>query len=562
MQDWKDLFRRHILKRGENYFEEGAVAELKKTPGGYYAVVEGTEDYEVEIETEGDEIVEMYCTCPYADDGNYCKHMVAVLYKIDEENGHDVSEKEDWLEIHAKETAEIEALVERIPEEELRTFVKRLARSDAEIRSRLLIAYAVQIDIKQMNRLKQEVDDIFYHYMGRRGYVDYRNAEDFINAVEDFLYDKVKILIERNCKMQAFEMTNYVFKKMGNIDIDDPDGGMAQIYNACYEMWKYILEDSGEEEKKEMFEWFRKYRSGSYVSDAQEDYIDDFLMDEFHDPELLKEKLAALDQIIEQEEDSVQSGGTWSSHYGYQNNILRRLEIMEELGCSDEQIKEYRKANWNFSEVRKLDIEENINNGNVVQAVAALEESKKLDSGYPGLVAGYSQQLISIYEGQGDAEAYKNELLFYVFSCTQNSLQYINKLKEISTENEWTEYREQILKSTKRYPIRYSLMEAEGLYERMIESIREEGSLFVLDQYEKLLKKQFPERVRDIYISFLREQVERASDRNRYRQLMHYLKKIKAYPGGKEKAAEIAKNWRVSYYRRKAMMDEMRKAGF
>ena len=47
-------------------------------------------------------------------------------------------------------------------------------------------------------------------------------------------------------------------------------------------------------------------------------------------------------------------------------------------------------------------------------------------------------------------------------------------------------------------------------------------------------------------ILFLSEQAERASDRNRYRQLMHYLKKIKTYPGGKEKAAEMAKNWRAS----------------
>lgn len=43
---------------------------------------------------------------------------------------------------------------------------------------------------------------------------------------------------------------------------------------------------------------------------------------------------------------------------------------------------------------------------------------------------------------------------------------------------------------------------------------------------------------------------------------MQYLKKIRRYPGGKEKAAEIAENWRALYYRRRAMMDEMQKAGF
>ena len=79
MNYWKDLFREHILARGELYYYDGAVQELEKTEHGYHAVVEGTEDYEVDIEMEDGQICEMYCTCPYADDGNNCKHMAAPL---------------------------------------------------------------------------------------------------------------------------------------------------------------------------------------------------------------------------------------------------------------------------------------------------------------------------------------------------------------------------------------------------------------------------------------------------------------------------------------------------
>ena len=52
MSGWKDLFREHILARGEVYYYDGAVQELHKTERGYQAVVEGTEDYEVDIEIE------------------------------------------------------------------------------------------------------------------------------------------------------------------------------------------------------------------------------------------------------------------------------------------------------------------------------------------------------------------------------------------------------------------------------------------------------------------------------------------------------------------------------
>ncbi len=49
MNDWKHLFRTHILERGWNYHEMGAITSLDKTEGGYRAVVEGSEDYEVQI---------------------------------------------------------------------------------------------------------------------------------------------------------------------------------------------------------------------------------------------------------------------------------------------------------------------------------------------------------------------------------------------------------------------------------------------------------------------------------------------------------------------------------
>lgn len=84
MKPWKDLFRTHILERGLNYYEEGCVTLLEQTSTGYTAVVEGTDDYDVEIEIRADRVYDMTCTCPYAAEGNYCKHMAAVLYEIEE----------------------------------------------------------------------------------------------------------------------------------------------------------------------------------------------------------------------------------------------------------------------------------------------------------------------------------------------------------------------------------------------------------------------------------------------------------------------------------------------
>lgn len=559
MSDWKDLFQEHILDRGESYYFDGAVLELHKTEHGYHAVVEGTEDYEVDIEMEGGRVCEMYCSCPYAEDGNNCKHMAAVLFEIEEQNGEDILTEETCPD---DQEQELEEIIERIPEEELRFFVKGIAAQNSEIRNTLMTRYAVKIDEKQMDLLKQGVGQLVWEYGDRSGYIDYRNALDFCWALENYLEEKGNTLIERKCYGQAFELTNYVFKTIGNIDIDDSDGGTAQVANACYDKWKEILENCSEEEKNEMFSWFMSHLSCDYVVDYMEDYMEDFLTHEFQNREMLEKMLKDLDKKIEMQTSSTDCGSTWSARYGYENNIIKRLEFMERLDLPAEEIREYRRQHWRFSAVRELEIQENLDNGNLGEAIRILQESKILDKEYPGLIARYSEQLISIYETQTDKEAYKKELLYYVFECPQNNLVHIYKLKEVCTDKEWEDYREQILKRPKNYNILYPFMEKEGMYERMIECIKKETFIYNLDRYEKVLKDKFPEQVRDIYISYLHHEAERAGNRKRYRELIKYLKKIRRYPGGKEKASEIAENWRAVYYRRTAMMDEMRKAGF
>ena len=79
--NWKSLFARHILERGYDYYCMDAVENLDVSEDLIRADVSGTEDYEVEISLEDGEITDMYCSCPYAEDGRNCKHMAAVLYE-------------------------------------------------------------------------------------------------------------------------------------------------------------------------------------------------------------------------------------------------------------------------------------------------------------------------------------------------------------------------------------------------------------------------------------------------------------------------------------------------
>ncbi len=79
---WQHLFSVAVLQRGREYYRKNKVRSLIQDGELYYASVEGTEEYEVQVRIHDNKVVSTSCECPYAQDGNRCKHMAAVLYEI------------------------------------------------------------------------------------------------------------------------------------------------------------------------------------------------------------------------------------------------------------------------------------------------------------------------------------------------------------------------------------------------------------------------------------------------------------------------------------------------
>ncbi len=64
---WTDLFEKHILERGQMYHLEGCVENPQVNDGEITAVVKGSEQYDVTIKLNKNEVIDMTCTCPYAE---------------------------------------------------------------------------------------------------------------------------------------------------------------------------------------------------------------------------------------------------------------------------------------------------------------------------------------------------------------------------------------------------------------------------------------------------------------------------------------------------------------
>ena len=568
--EWYNLFRPHILDRGAEYHQDGYVSVFNRTETGIEAEVKGTEVYHVEIELEGENVIHMTCNCPHAKSGNNCKHMAAVLFRFEEELYNEDIAREDnteieiteltWEERIAKKRENAIELVKKIPEEEVRNLLVGFVMEDVSLRSRLELTYSEQFDAKQMLLLKDEIQYIVKSH-SHRGYVDRYHASEFTSALSYFLRSKVTLLIERNYLEQAFELTNYIFHCIGNIDMDDSDGGSSYVADKCYECWKMIVEKSDEQGRAKMKRWFESHQNG-YVVDYIEEYLQEFLFSEFPTEELIREAIKELDEIISKHSDSNDCTSLYSVHYGHENVVLKRIEYMKKLNCTEEEIMNFRSKHRHFFAIRELEIAEALHEQDYASAKEVLLESKEMDKAYQNQIQKYSKQLIEIYDVLGEKENYCAELLYQLEHYYHLDLRYFHALKaEIGHEVQWAEIVNRIVASNRNEDFVCEILNEEKRYQEIMNIIEKNDNVYLLDKYESNIKKVLPESVIACYQRYISDGVSRVSDRKGYRHMMQHLQKIHKCPGGKEVASKIAAQWRVEYKRRSAMMDELSKIG-
>ena len=133
VKNWQGHFSNRILERGFNYYLMDAVSGLVKTSQGYQANVQGTEDYDVSIDLKNGRLQSMSCDCPYAESGNICKHMAAVLYAV-EDRDEDLPEK-------SESSSGVEEIINQMSVKDLREALLSVTRNDNSIGTLILTRY-------------------------------------------------------------------------------------------------------------------------------------------------------------------------------------------------------------------------------------------------------------------------------------------------------------------------------------------------------------------------------------------------------------------------------------
>ena len=551
INNWKTLFAPQILARGKAYYEEGTVESLDIEDDEITAEVYGSELYEVTVWLDGNEVEDMDCTCPYAEDGSACKHEAAVLFELEEEGYPDRPANS----VPGKDTESVSLAdaVAHLSASAAKELLLEEARGNQELRERIIRRVTGAIPADQVRRWMKEISRIIASYSDRYGYIDYESAYDCTCELSVLIEEKVPLLLEAGMPMEAFELINAVFEEAYHTEMDD-DGGLSELFSCCKESWITALQKADPSQRQRMYEWFKT----QFIDedwDYAGDYIDDMLFDYDWGPDIAHDALRLLDEKIGSLEHI-------ERNCSLEYYVRRRISLMEQMDSDPADAEAFLKKHRVLPSVRKYLVQREISAGNINRAMDLLIESKELDQDKNGLVAEYSDQLIGLYQQAGNTDAMRRELWEYLEWFGDRDLQHTEQYKSLIPSEQWPAERDRLLALPSMQSSKAELLDREEMYPELLAWLLNDRGGYLMDRYADKLVKRYPEEIRTFYLKELRNQMNRADNRNRYRDTAARLKHLTKYIGGKTAAQELANEWKRTYDRRRAMLDELKKAGY
>jgi uncharacterized Zn finger protein len=211
------------FERGLEYVE--AVEELEVEGAELNAIVTGSYEYDVTIWREHGRL-EGQCSCPWSQEGNFCKHCVAVGLAVLAASATDERGPADPARIPVGR-ADLEAWIDALSPEELRTELRALIRGDRGLRRRFeLRAAQASQDVDQVRKVARQL-------LGRGGLrepLEYEDAFDYARNVRE-VAEAISSLIDKGNCADALDIVREAMSDtraaMEDAEHSDSDGTIA-----------------------------------------------------------------------------------------------------------------------------------------------------------------------------------------------------------------------------------------------------------------------------------------------------------------------------------------------
>jgi hypothetical protein len=185
--NFKQVIESQILTRGRSYLRSGQIRDLSFDEEAmiWEAQVEGTVIYEVTVEQAANGDLHCTCDCPY-EMGEYCKHIAAILYAIEEAFPELLTTK-PRKKPTKRQTAHdrLRQSLEKTPTEKLIALLLEITAQDREVLNLLLAR--LNADEIRPSDFRRVVKDALHAGRDDYGYIDYSGARRAGRKIQDLL---------------------------------------------------------------------------------------------------------------------------------------------------------------------------------------------------------------------------------------------------------------------------------------------------------------------------------------------------------------------------------------
>ncbi|MEU9305618.1 SWIM zinc finger family protein [Streptomyces sp. NPDC048269] len=273
-EDLRRLAGARSFERGLGYVS--AVSRLEIGDVAITATVDGSEAYEVELSENGDSGLTGWCDCPYGQEGNFCKHCVAVGLAVLGQ-AESVPERRSAA---ASRSRLLDTWLESRTREELLSLVREQLVGDRDLRRRLELRAATAGEDTGIAR-ERILSLLDTRPFARYGYVEYADARAYGRQAAEAV-TALRALTASGRSADAVEVAREALRTLGRAygEIDDSDGLIGDVVTGLAEAHVEACRTAGPD-PVETAEWLVRH-----LLDEANDAID---MDPFDYQEVLGE---------------------------------------------------------------------------------------------------------------------------------------------------------------------------------------------------------------------------------------------------------------------------------
>ena len=559
-----------IWMRGEEYYETDAVSELEEiSPGEWTATVEGTDDYNVEISMDGNEIESWYCDCPC--DGEICKHVVAALLAIRDNNKRVSRSAFSKMRIVTKEEevvqpdVDIKQLLSFISPQEISTFISEYASTNPEFKAALLkrFIFKESSSTSKGKDYRTEIQKIFNSFGDSKKsryhnrYNDYsRDWETVFNRMDVFL-KKADFFLSLGDMDSTIAIALQTLRSIGEnyedelLYIDDDDDFGTSLY--CEHAGGLLMKVVGhpkttQKQKTDILQELRQIAEISTYRNYGIYDIDELMMQINLSIQPTEKALELIDGLLETRKDT----------YDLYQLVLRKVNLLLEQNeeqKANETIRQY----LYLTEIRRMEVDKLIARCQYDEAICLLNDGIEIAERemHSGTVGEWLKMKLDIYE-------ITHRVSEVIDTCR---LIYYSKLKTLVPKEQWKSFLDRMMKEAElsdyfsfvgndKAEIYVKEKDNDSLFS-LLSSVRY-NQLEALMKYAHYLKDTHSEKLIAIYTSLLNDYAERNLGREHYEFIARVLSCIRKLNGGQAVVKSLVAEFRIKYKRRPAMMEVLK----